>query len=178
MIRFIDLRHHEEDLAGDRFAFFNTVTGQFLSDDVGTQTWGTLQDFETDISCGPDAEYKDRCVALVPEWLKETHNGSPLDIALADLPAHINRLEDLIARDDTLLELEDSLGATSFGTRPLDISLALEGWGEAELGALSALMDARRTGVYTQLTAAALRDCNAHLRVFRAKLRSAGEGSS
>ncbi len=43
MIRFIDLRHHEEDI-GDRFAFWNTVTDRFISDDMDRQAWTTIED--------------------------------------------------------------------------------------------------------------------------------------
>ena len=66
MIRFIDLRHVSEDLGGDRFAFFDTVTNCFISDDIGKHTWVTLSGFI--VGC-LDSNLL-RYVDLTPEWAK------------------------------------------------------------------------------------------------------------
>ncbi len=69
MIRFIDLRHHTEDLGGDRFAFWDTVTDTFVTDDIGCQTWETIDQF-TEGYLGP--QKIERFIALTPGWAKAT----------------------------------------------------------------------------------------------------------
>lgn len=67
MIRFIDLRHHTDDLAGDRFAFFDTLTNTFVTDDMGCQVWETIGQFDQ----GYNGPHKlARFVELTPEWAK------------------------------------------------------------------------------------------------------------
>ena len=64
MIRFCDLR--EADIAGGRFAFFDTVVGRFF-ECSGQQAWDTFKDFEIDYR----GEYRDgllRFEKLCPEW--------------------------------------------------------------------------------------------------------------
>ncbi len=65
LIRFIDLRHHADDI-GDRFAFWDTVTDRFVSDDMGCQAWTTIDEFVQ----GYQGDELDRFVGLTPEWAK------------------------------------------------------------------------------------------------------------
>ena len=65
MIRFIDLRHHEEDLGGERFAFWNTVVDEFVKDAMGCQAWAVMSEF--DAGDGDDG-YASRCASVAPEW--------------------------------------------------------------------------------------------------------------
>lgn len=66
MIRFIDLRHVAEDIGGDRFAFFDTVTCAFVTDNMDCQTWGTIGEFAQ----GYGGIELARFVQLTPEWAK------------------------------------------------------------------------------------------------------------
>lgn len=66
MIRFVDLRHVAEDLGGYRFAFWDTVTDRFISDDVGWQAWKTIGHFAQ----GYQGNELERFVGLTPEWAK------------------------------------------------------------------------------------------------------------
>ncbi len=65
MIRFIDLRHHEGDISG-RFAFWDTVTDRFVSDDIGCQAWDTIDEFAQ----GYRGTEADHFMRLTPEWAK------------------------------------------------------------------------------------------------------------
>lgn len=65
MIRFIDLRHHHEDM-GERFAFWDTVTNRFIEDDMKCQAWETIGEFAQ----GYQGDELDRFVGLTPEWAK------------------------------------------------------------------------------------------------------------
>ena len=69
MIRFIDLRHHADDLAGDRFAFFDTVTDTFVADDMGCQVWDTIGEFASGYQ-PTETHPLSRFVGLTPEWAK------------------------------------------------------------------------------------------------------------
>lgn len=66
MIRFVDLRHVADDIGGDRFAFYDTVTDTFVADDMGAQTWETIGDFAR----GYQGDELGRFVDLSPEWAK------------------------------------------------------------------------------------------------------------
>lgn len=67
MIRFIDLRHHTDDLAGCRFAFYDTVTDRFVEDDINGHTWETINQFAQGYNGSHEIA---RFVALTPEWAK------------------------------------------------------------------------------------------------------------
>lgn len=69
MIRFIDLRHHTDDLAGSRFAFFDTVTDTFVADDMGCQVWEAIGQFAQGYKLTA-AHPLERFVGLTPEWAK------------------------------------------------------------------------------------------------------------
>jgi len=64
MIRFCDLR--EADIAGGRFAFFDTVTNRFieLEDEQAFETWEDV----LDCSKGEEA-FVDRLEQLCPVWV-------------------------------------------------------------------------------------------------------------
>lgn len=75
MIRFIDLRHHEGDLGGPRFAFFDTVTDTFMPF-AGEQVFDTLADFREAAANSPNL---DRCIRLCPDWTRTVPpNGCPV----------------------------------------------------------------------------------------------------
>jgi len=71
MIRFVDLR--KADIAGGRFAFYDTVRGEFLRI-CGSVVWDTVAELESDInseSCGaPVFELggRERLIRLIPQW--------------------------------------------------------------------------------------------------------------
>ncbi len=69
MIRFIDLRHVAEDLGGDRFAFFDTVTDRFIEDDMKCHTWETIGQFAQGYK-PTEVQPLSRFVGLTPEWAK------------------------------------------------------------------------------------------------------------
>lgn len=66
MIRFIDLR--KAQIAGGRFAFFDTVTDTFITDDMGDQTWDTVGEFTENYRSN---EELDRFIKLIPKWAEK-----------------------------------------------------------------------------------------------------------
>ena len=69
MIRFIDLRHHERDI-GERFAWWCTITDQFITRG-GEQAWTTMAEFRESFLDGRPASIHrpiGRFEALAPEW--------------------------------------------------------------------------------------------------------------
>lgn len=70
MIRFIDLRHHADDI-GERFAFWDTVIDRFVSDDMGNQAWETIGQFAQGYK-PTDSQPLKRFVGLAPEWAKHS----------------------------------------------------------------------------------------------------------
>lgn len=70
MINFIDLRDQAPLLEGGRFAFWDTTTSSFVSDDDGTHTWATLQEFQ---ECLSDPILVKRCCRLAPDWTTRSY---------------------------------------------------------------------------------------------------------
>lgn len=68
MIRFIDLRHHAEEI-GERFAFWDTVVDRFV-DAGGEQAWSEWAAFAEAV----DPAFAERCRRLAPSWV---HAPSP-----------------------------------------------------------------------------------------------------
>lgn len=77
MIRFIDLRGQIDVFEQDKekqtstFAFFDTCHDMFVEVD-SDQTWDTVQEFRQ--SCSNvklDQDIFQRCLALIPSWVKE-----------------------------------------------------------------------------------------------------------
>ena len=69
MIRFVDLRPAE--IAGVRFAFWDTVRDRFVQGLAGEQGWGTWREFVEDMPgriTGTPHDCTDRFLGLVPFW--------------------------------------------------------------------------------------------------------------
>lgn len=82
MIRFIDLRHHEDDIQA-RFAFFCTVTDTFIAFG-GEQTFDTVADFQ---EAAANSSSLDRCTRLCPDWAHEPDpRGCPVCEGMACPP--------------------------------------------------------------------------------------------
>ena len=67
MIRFIDIRNQG---TGERFAFWNTVVNQFLTQS-NTEAWGSWKDFVSDciIEDEKDKRNLKRLKGICPEWV-------------------------------------------------------------------------------------------------------------
>ena len=69
MIRFVDMR--EADIAGIRFAFWDTVTDSFIKADVdGSTAWDNWAEFEDLFS--DETENLQRFKRLLPAWAFES----------------------------------------------------------------------------------------------------------
>jgi len=62
MIRFIDIRNQG---TGNRFAFYDTVTDEFLKIG-GEMAWVNLEEFEC-----KDSAMLARCLNICPEWVND-----------------------------------------------------------------------------------------------------------
>jgi hypothetical protein len=72
MIRFVDMR--AADIAGSRFAFWNTVTGRFVynNDEAAWDTWADFEEANrASLEDGRDPDPLERFKGLCPSWVFE-----------------------------------------------------------------------------------------------------------
>lgn len=65
MIHFVDMRR--ENIPGSRFAFFDTVTDEFVNLGPNCEAWDSQADLEGDFQNQTPA-FRKRLLDLIPEW--------------------------------------------------------------------------------------------------------------